>query len=393
MTVTLRTGGVPGVARTVAHALVLVSVAAGTTTITAMHKTVTIEVDGDQRTVSAFGRTVEDVLAGHRVEVAADDQVFPSVQSSVSDGDLIVVRTVRMVEVEIDGEVQTIASTALTVGEMLEELGPRTRGAAVSASRSDALGRDRLRISTLKEVSVAIDGGTSSMETAAGTVREVLESAGVVLNPGDVVDPALDSVPVDGGVITVGRAASSTDTTTEALPFEVEEVEDPTLVVGQRVVSQTGRVGQAVTTYDVTLVDGVETARTVLAQQVTVSPRNEVVKVGTLDLPDPSTVVVDPGSARALGQSMVLERGWGAEQFTCLDSLWTKESNWKVTAENASSGAYGIPQSLPGTKMASVADDWRTNAATQITWGLGYIEGRYGTPCAAWAHSQQKNWY
>ncbi|MCU1675906.1 MAG: hypothetical protein JWM93_664 [Frankiales bacterium] len=77
----------------------------------------------------------------------------------------------------------------------------------------------------------------------------------------------------------------------------------------------------------------------------------------------------------------------------CLDKLWTLESSWSVTEMNASSGAYGIPQSLPGNKMAAVASDWRHNANTQIMWGLGYIAQRYGTPCSAWAHSRANNWY
>lgn len=84
---------------------------------------------------------------------------------------------------------------------------------------------------------------------------------------------------------------------------------------------------------------------------------------------------------------------WDASEFTCLDNLWEKESNWRYTAENPSSGAYGIPQSLPGNKMAAAGSDWRTNPETQIDWGLDYIEGRYTTPCAAWAHSQRRNWY
>jgi hypothetical protein len=85
--------------------------------------------------------------------------------------------------------------------------------------------------------------------------------------------------------------------------------------------------------------------------------------------------------------------GWGDDQFACLDSLWTKESGWNYQASNASSGAYGIPQSLPGSKMSTVADDWETNATTQVTWGLDYISRAYGTPCAAWGHSQSVNWY
>lgn len=100
-----------------------------------------------------------------------------------------------------------------------------------------------------------------------------------------------------------------------------------------------------------------------------------------------------PGSNQDKARVQVEARGWGAEQFTCLSNLWMKESSWNHLAENPSSGAYGIPQALPASKMASHGSDYRTNPDTQIAWGLDYISDRYGTPCSAWAHSQQKNWY
>ncbi len=85
--------------------------------------------------------------------------------------------------------------------------------------------------------------------------------------------------------------------------------------------------------------------------------------------------------------------GWSSSQMSCLVPLWMGESGWRVNAENVSSGAYGIPQSLPGSKMATVAGDWRTNPVTQITWGLGYISERYGSPCGAWSFKQGHGWY
>ncbi|SFN88873.1 phospholipase [Mycetocola miduiensis] len=98
--------------------------------------------------------------------------------------------------------------------------------------------------------------------------------------------------------------------------------------------------------------------------------------------------------ARAVAAQMASSRyGWGSGEFNCLNKLWQKESGWSYTAYNASSGATGIPQALPGSKMASAGSDWKTNAATQIAWGLDYIDRAYGSPCAAWSHSQAKNWY
>ena len=107
----------------------------------------------------------------------------------------------------------------------------------------------------------------------------------------------------------------------------------------------------------------------------------------------PAAGIPDPGSAKAIAFDMVAARGWGQGEFDCLVSLWNKESGWNVNAHNASSGAHGIPQALPGSKMASAGADWASNPATQITWGLGYISGRYGTPCGAWGTSQAKGWY
>ena len=101
----------------------------------------------------------------------------------------------------------------------------------------------------------------------------------------------------------------------------------------------------------------------------------------------------DPASAQGIGYRMMLERGWGDDQWGCLLSLWNKESHWNVYAGNPSSGAYGIPQAVPGSKMAAAGPNWQSDAATQIAWGLSYIAGRYGSPCSAWAHSQANNWY
>lgn len=99
------------------------------------------------------------------------------------------------------------------------------------------------------------------------------------------------------------------------------------------------------------------------------------------------------GAKQSAREIMASQYGWGADQFQCLDSLWNKESGWNYQAVNPSSGAYGIVQAWPADKLATAGADWRTNAATQIKWGLQYISASYGTPCAAWGHSQAMNWY
>ena len=112
--------------------------------------------------------------------------------------------------------------------------------------------------------------------------------------------------------------------------------------------------------------------------------------VGTdvvVNMPPPN-----PGTAQSIGFNMLASFGFATSQWGCLDNLWNQESGWRYNAENAS-GAYGIPQALPGSKMASAGADWLTNPTTQIKWGLGYIKSIYATPCGAWGHEEADGWY
>ncbi|HEX5190875.1 MAG TPA: transglycosylase SLT domain-containing protein [Streptosporangiaceae bacterium] len=99
------------------------------------------------------------------------------------------------------------------------------------------------------------------------------------------------------------------------------------------------------------------------------------------------------GTPQQIAIAMLPGFGWSSSEFGCLNSLWEHESGWNPYASNPSSGAYGIPQALPGSKMATAGPDWQSNPATQIKWGLGYIKSTYGSPCAAWSHESSSGWY
>lgn len=109
--------------------------------------------------------------------------------------------------------------------------------------------------------------------------------------------------------------------------------------------------------------------------------------------PEPAPGCGDYGGNQRIACDLLPEHGFATSEMSCLSTLWDHESGWNEHAENPGSGAYGIPQALPGNKMASAGDDWQTNPATQIRWGLGYIGDRYGTPCGAWQHFQSNGWY
>jgi hypothetical protein len=105
------------------------------------------------------------------------------------------------------------------------------------------------------------------------------------------------------------------------------------------------------------------------------------------------TKTVEPTDPQDIARSMLPKYGWSSDQFSCLDEIYMRESRWDPSAANPYSGAYGIPQALPGDKMAAYGADWQTNPATQLAWGLSYIRDRYGSPCGAWGFWQSHNWY
>jgi hypothetical protein len=195
---------------------------------------------------------------------------------------------------------------------------------------------------------------------------------------------------------------------TNSVVTEVQEVaftssvtEDATIASGTDIVNQAGEVGSAEVTYAVKLIDGKEVSRSEIGRTVVTEPIAEVLLRGTGD-PNDIAVVLATAEGKTGTKSgnkayaklwINQEFGWGEEQYSCLEKLWFRESNWNHTAKNRSSGAYGIPQSLPGSKMAKFGDDWKTNPATQIQWGANYIDKRYGSPCEALAFSYDHNWY
>lgn len=254
---------------------------------------------------------------------------------------------------------------------------------------------------------VTVDGSTTHVVATEGdTYAAALANAGISIAARDEVSVSLSDTVTTSPVVIV-RVTSSTVVEDYTVPFETERVETAELAKGEEKVVTAGVEGTGTRSYQVTKRDGEESARLLLVETVTAEPVTEVIKVGTREgaaaapadpTPGatdsvPASAPVPAGSAREIAQGMLSSYGWGMDQWSCLDALWQRESGWNHLAANPSSGAYGIPQALPGSKMASAGADWQTNPATQIAWGLGYIAGRYGSPCGAWGHSQSVGWY
>ncbi|WP_265522639.1 G5 domain-containing protein [Oerskovia flava] len=397
----------------VAGATAVAVLATGAVAYGNARKTVELDVDGQVVSVTTFAGSVQGLLDEEEISVDERDLVAPGPDAALSNGTDVVVRTARQVTVETDGEQADVWFTVLDADEALETLAARGGDVRLVASRSATDGRASLALSldTDGPVNVVADGESVVAPDGSIGIDAILDREGIVLEELDRVHVERDESQDPAVSLVVQRVVVEEKKKTKAIDFETVTKTDPDRYEDlDPVVERKGSKGEHTTVYSVTTVDGEEESRETVSKGVTTEPVDKIVVEGTKErpAPEPEPAATSSGSSGSSGSSpgptvsgspqeiarqMVADRGWGADQFQCLDNLFTKESNWNPSAQNPSSGAYGIPQSLPGNKMATAGSDWRTNPATQITWGLDYISGRYGTPCGAWAHSQANNWY
>jgi resuscitation-promoting factor RpfB len=268
-------------------ALVLVGLVGGTLAYFLAQKAVTVTVDGQAHDVGTYADTVGELLEEEGLEPAAHDVVFPAVDQEVGDGDTVVLNRARPLELTVDGVTREVYVTALSVDEALDQLGFRTHDLVLSASRSDRLPLDgmQLSITTPKDVVLIADGQERVVTTTAATAGDRLAEQGITLGQTDRTSLYPDQALLNMMRLQVFRVNVSEVSETTAVPFETVETPNPEAYKDEKTVTQAGVPGEQVTTYRVTVVDGVETGREKLSTTVSRAPVAEHVTVGTQDRP------------------------------------------------------------------------------------------------------------
>ena len=275
----------------------------------------------------------------------------------------------------------------------------------------------------VKNVKIILSSGYEKNVVTTNTkVSEILKENNIVLSDGETTTPALDEEISDNKTITITlgevekKSAESyfseeeilqsykeivekVVTVQEEIPFETEtrDVSNGSESTQDRVV-QAGSNGLKEITYRIKYQNGEEIEKETISENIIEEPVNKIVEVRTKAVTSRSgnSTRASSGSAadaQAYAYQRCMAYGWSENDFDCLVKLWNKESGWNVYAKNSSSGAYGIPQALPGSKMASAGSDYLNSYETQVDWGLSYIKGRYGSPSSAWSHSVSTGWY
>jgi uncharacterized protein YabE (DUF348 family) len=358
----------------------------------AFGKDITLVVDGQSAPVTLVYGSVSELLATNNVTLDVRDRVVPELSTLVTQGMVVNVSHARPVQLTLNGQAGVFWTYATTVGQAIADLGLSETSIRVTTALQTPipLSGYAFGIDTGHDVSVTVAGSPLDIH-AFGTVADALRSAGVTFAAGDLITPGPGEYLRDGMAIVFVKVVTQTVIRDVEIPYTVQNSNDAGIAKGTVNVVTPGRVGMASQTVVQTLHDGQVVSETVTAESTWREPVTQVQVTGTKVIPP--AAVVPAGEAQEIAHGMVLARGWGEGEFACLVNLWNRESGWRVNASNAYSGAYGIPQALPGSKMASAGADWQTNPATQITWGLGYIAGRYGTPCGAWGHFTSTGWY
>lgn len=274
------------------------------------------------------------------------------------------------------GDKKTVKSDAVTVAEVLDRANIEiTDGDIVDPALDSIITEDTYNINIYRAHPVVmIDGSKKQyIMTASYDPKAIAESAGITVYDGDEIE-RIDNTAnfMESGATATYRLTRNggrTITVEESIPYTEETVADPSMNTGETKVTQVGEDGRKTYTYQVNFVDGKEVSRELVSEVVTKQPVKQIIAQG-------AKTSVAPGQetcAQWVRQAGVSEADLSAALY-----LIYHESGCRVDATNKSSGAYGIPQALPGKKMASAGSDWQTNPITQIKWMAGYVKGRYG---------------
>lgn len=344
---------------------------------------VTFYDDGVEKTIITKGKTVRQALADADIRLNDNDKIDPGVDSDLSETMTVVnIRRARPITV-VDENSNTRVVTAETdpaaiAKEADADLKAHDTTKTVQIDDFIAAGGvgQEMQITRAKTVNVLLYGQKVTLRTQKNTVAQMLKEAGISLSKDDSSSIDLNSSVTDGMSFQIWRNGVQTIEQTEDVPFETQKIDDATKKVGYHEIQTAGQVGKKTVIYQVNMINGQEVSRQKISEVITVPAVDQVEINGT-------KVELPPGDHTDwMRMAGIPESDFGATNF-----IISHESGWRYNARNPS-GAYGLPQALPGGKMASAGSDWQTNPITQLRWFHSYCKGRYGSIQGAYNYWQ-----
>lgn len=344
--------------------------------------------DKKQETLPTRAKTVGEFLDRVNVKINEGDVVEPSRDTEILDDKFRVnIYRARPVTVIDDGKKTFAFSAATTPRSVASQAGVQVYAEDKIESQMEtdflkdgAIG-EKVVIDRATPTNLNLYGTQVPVRTHAKTVGDLLKEKKVELAKDDTVQPALETPITAQSQVFVVRNGSKVITEEQAIPMETETIEDPSLSFGTTAVRQKGSPGKRLVTFQVDTQNGKEVGRKEIQAIVAQAPVKQIVARGkTVFIPsDKEAVMAAAGIAKS--------------DYPYVNYIVSRESGWNAAARNKSSGAFGLCQALPGSKMASAGSDWATNPVTQLKWCDGYAKGRYGSWSAAYNFWLSKHYW
>lgn len=352
------------------------------------NKILTVFESGQKTSFKTNAKTVREALKAQKINFSKEDSVEPGLDEELTGAEYSInIYRAKPVVIE-DGELKTkILTAAQTPRQITEKAGLNVHNEdKLAFEESGNILEDgsinTLKITRAKEISVDLFGKTESFRTQAKTVEDFLKEKKIVLGKDDGISIDLKTQISNGLNFRIWRNGKQTLTVEEPTDFQTETIQDANKDSGYKEIKEAGEKGTKSVTYEVEMQNGKEISRKKINETEIKAAKKQVVIVGTkTSLPAGSHT------------DWMTAAGISASDQGSANAIISQESGWRVNATNRSSGAYGIPQALPGSKMASAGSDWQTNPITQLKWMNSYVVGRYGSWQNAYAHKKSKGWY
>ena len=358
---------------------------------------VNVYADGQQQTVTTRAKNVGDLLERLKIPLVEEDIVEPKKDTLIlEDNTQINVYRARPVEIVDDNRTFTLFTAQraprLVAIEAGLDLYPEddVDFERIDTTVLESSGSEQLVIDRSIEVKLNLFGAIKLVRTTADTVEELIEKQEISLQEGETLQPIASTPITSGLLISVNKSGVKTAVVTEPIAFGTEVVDSPDIEAGKTQIDREGVLGERAVIYEITEQDGVEISRTEIQQVVLREPVSAVKLRGTkIVSPRFSSTQTVSGDKAALMEAA----GISSNDFGYVDYIVAKESQWRPGAANSYSGAYGLCQSLPASKMASAGSDYLTNPITQLKWCTGYATGRYGSWAGAYSAWQVQGWW
>ena len=348
----------------------------------------TVFENGERTSFKTDAKTVREALEEQKIAFSKEDKIEPSLDDALTGTEYNVnIYRAKPVIIE-DGALRLKIMTASQTSESIAKDAEITllENDEVSLSHSENILEDGsttfLKINRATEISVELYGKKTIFRTQANTVADFLKEKKITLGENDGISINENTKISAGLEFRIWRNGKQTITVEEEINFETETIQDADKDSTYREVKTAGEKGSKSVTYEVEMQNGQEVSRTKISEAEIKAAKKEVVVVGVkINLPAGSHA------------DWMIAAGIPSSVHGIANAIITQESGWRANATNRSSGAYGIPQALPGSKMASAGSDWQTNPITQLRWMNSYVIGRYGSWEAAYAHKKSTGWY